>query len=100
MLWIVNHKGVRLRWRLINVLQKVLVRLIELPHELVLVLKEQDQLDQSFSIVCLQLKSLIFKFSQTLLLLFRVVFSRLFEASLVGLRHISQLLNFYQQRFH
>ena len=100
MLWVVNHKGVRLRWRLINVLQKVLVRLIELPHELVLVLKEQDQLDQSFSIVCLQLKSLIFKFSETLLLLFRVVFGRLFEASLVGLRHISQLLNFYQQRFH
>lgn len=100
MLWVVNHKRVRLRWRLINVLQKVLVRLIELPHELVLVLKEQDQLDQSFSIVCLQLKSLIFKFSQTLLLLFRVVFRRLFEASLVGLRHISQLLNFYQQRFH
>jgi hypothetical protein len=100
LLWIVNHKGVRLRWRLINVLQKVLVRLIELPHELVLVLKEQDQLDQSFSIVCLQLKSLILKFSETLLLLFRVVFRRLFEASLVGLRHISQLLNFYQQRFH
>ena len=100
MLWVVNHKRVRLRWRLINVLQKVLVRLIELPHELVLVLKEKDQLDQSFSIVCLQLKSLIFKFSQTLLLLFRVVFRRLFEASLVGLRHISQLLNFYQQRFH
>jgi len=100
LLWVVNHKGVRLGWRLINVLQKVLVRLIELPHKLVLVLKEQDQLDQSFSIVCLQLKSLIFKFSETLLLFFRVVFRRLFEASLVGLRHISQLLNFYQQRFH
>ena len=37
---VVNHKGIRFSRGLVNVLQKVLVGVIELPHELILILEE------------------------------------------------------------
>jgi hypothetical protein len=94
----INDKSVCFYWRQISVVEAELVHLIYTSDQCLLILEQHNDLNQATAIVSFELKSLIAQFSQPLLLLFLVIFWRyLLSDSLVGLRHVSNLLNLNKQ---